>query len=134
MQKTTTLRFTIIGPPRTKKNHGRRVYSFRQRRSFSVPSEAYEQYERDSIKQITGRLKRKIAEPVNVKAIYYCDANRRVDLNGLNQALHDMLVKAEVLADDSAVNPAVVVSTDGTRAEVDRRNPRTEVEITAACL
>ena len=32
----------IYGAPRTKKNHGRRVYARRQKRTVHVPSEAYE--------------------------------------------------------------------------------------------
>ena len=41
----------------------------------------------------------------------------------------DALVKAEVLADDSALKPAIVVSTDGSRVYYDKDNPRIEVEI-----
>jgi Holliday junction resolvase RusA-like endonuclease len=52
---------------------------------------------------------------------------RRVDLVNLIEALQDVLVKAGVLADD---NSSIVVSTDGSRVALDRRNPRTEVEIT----
>ena len=69
---------------------------------------------------------------MNVKAVYYMPQARRVDLTNLNSALHDVLVKAEVLKDDSSLSPRIVVGTDGSRVEVDRDNPRTEVEITEA--
>lgn len=52
---------------------------------------------------------------------------RRVDLVNLIEALQDVLVKAQVLADD---NSQIVVSTDGSRVKLDRRHPRTEVDIT----
>ena len=42
----------------------------------------------------------------------------------------DVLVKAGVLADDSAISPDIVVSTDGSRVLIDKLNPRIEIEIT----
>ena len=128
MRGMSPLVFTLRVPPRTKKNHGRRVR--RGGKTFTIPSEAYETYELDCLRTLPGKYRVGIAVPVNVKAIYHCDAARRVDLNGLNQALHDMLVKAGVLSEDSAINPAVVCGTDGSRVMVDRRDPRTEITIT----
>ena len=52
---------------------------------------------------------------------------RAVDLTNLNEALHDILVKGQVLVDDNA---KIIVSTDGSRVHLDRENPRTEVKIT----
>lgn len=151
--------FTLNFPPRTKKNHTRKVYSFKHRRTLIVPGEAYEAYETAVVKAMRalGYIQRPkgmgkkdadamharmtdglpdhlkpISRPVNVKATYCIDAARTTDLNGLNQALHDALVAAGVLHDDSAINPEIIVSTDGTRVVVDRKNPRTEVEITDA--
>lgn len=149
-------------PPRTKKNHGRVVRNRRTGKPVHLPSDAYIKYERKVVEAVgtlgfvarpkltgpgSGRLadriyerqveglphdRRPIGGPVNVRARYFLDAERRVDLNGLNQALHDALVAGGVLLDDSAVNPRIVVGTDGTRAEVDRDDPRTEVTITSA--
>ena len=41
----------------------------------------------------------------------------------------DMLVKAGVLKDDSAINPAIAVTSDGSKVLIDRDNPRIEIEI-----
>lgn len=79
---------------------------------------------------IPGQHKRlKIDYPVNIKATYYVKRNARVDITNLESALMDVLVKAGVLADDSAIKPAIVVSTDGSRVYYDKENPRIEVEI-----
>lgn len=124
------LKFVIPVKPRTKKNSQRIVRV--GRRSIPIPSEQYKQYEKDCLMVIPGEMRQRIAVPVNVKAIYYVDSKRKVDKTNLESALMDMLVKAGVLADDSAINPDIVVSTDGSRVYVDRLNPRTEVEITDA--
>ena len=42
----------------------------------------------------------------------------------------DVLVKAGVLVDDSAMSPEIVVSTDGSKVLIDKENPRIEIEIT----
>lgn len=64
--------------------------------------------------------------PVNVKAIYYIDKDRKVDIINLHSALHDCLVKYGVVTDD---NYKIIATTDGSRVEIDRANPRTDVEI-----
>jgi len=51
-----------------------------------------------------------------------------VDLTNLHEALHDILVKCEVLEDD---NCKIIAATDGSRVMYDKDNPRTEVVITA---
>ena len=72
----------------------------------------------------------KIDYPVNVKVIYYVKTKRRIDKTNLESAIMDVLVKAGVLADDSAISPDIVVSTDGSRVLIDKLNPRIEIEIT----
>lgn len=69
----------------------------------------------------------KIDYRVNIKAWYYMPTRRRVDITNLHEALHDILVKYGVIADD---NCKIVFSTDGSRVLYDKNNPRTEVEIT----
>ena len=51
---------------------------------------------------------------------------RNVDKANLNAAIHDILVKYDVLADD---NRNIIASTDGTRTYYDKLNPRAEIEI-----
>ncbi len=116
------IKLTIKLPPVTKKNsmqivgHGKRPKL--------IPSEQYLRYERDAgwfLKPLA------IAEPVNIRAIYFMPARRKVDITNLESALMDVLVKYGVIADDSC---RVVVSTDGSRVMYDKENPRTEVTIT----
>lgn len=90
-----------------------------------LPSKAYEQYEIKA-KNYMPHIEA-IDYPVNVKATYYMETRRKVDLTNLHEALHDTLVHYGVLLDD---NCRIIVSTDGSRVFYDKLNPRTEVEIT----
>lgn len=127
---TGMIKFTIPVPPITKKNHSQIVHC--RGKHILVPSSAYTVFEEKSIYLIPAKYKKlHIDYPVNVKAIYYVARNARVDKTNLESALMDTLVKAGVLADDSAMKPAIVVSTDGSRVYYDKMNPRIEIEIKA---
>lgn len=67
-----------------------------------------------------------IAEPVEVKCLFYMPTRRKVDLTNLLEAIDDILVYAGTLADD---NSNIIVSHDGSRVLYDKENPRTEVYI-----
>ena len=118
---------TIYGNPKTKKNSSQIVVNRNTGRPMLIPSKAYKQYEKDCGIQLKGKGM-KIDYPVNLKATYYRKDRRKVDLSNLHEALQDILVKYGVLADD---NFTIVVAHDGSRVEIDKENPRTEVEITA---
>lgn len=116
------IKLTIKLPPVTKKNSMQIVGN--DKRPKPIPSAQYLRYERDAgwfLKPLA------IAEPVNIRAIYFMPARRKVDITNLESALMDVLVKYGVIADD---NCRVVVSTDGSRVMYDKENPRTEVTIT----
>jgi Holliday junction resolvase RusA-like endonuclease len=124
------LEFTIELPPVTKKNSGQVTKS-----GIVLPSKAYRQYEKDAVRLIPAYARLHIDEPVNVCATYYTKIDyyaegrkARVDITNLENALLDVLVAAGVLADD---NCTIVISTDGSRVKHDKKNPRTEVVITA---
>lgn len=97
-------------------------------RTLLIASKAYQEFENDCLKIIPGTVRQAIAEPVNVKAVFYMRTKRRVDLTNLLEAVDDMLVKAGVLADD---NRDIVAGHDGSRVYYDKDNPRIEIEITA---
>lgn len=63
---------------------------------------------------------------MNVRAVFYVPDRRRRDLVNLLEALDDCLVRAGVLPDDCW---AIICSHDGSHVEVDKVNPRTEIEI-----
>lgn len=67
-----------------------------------------------------------ISEPVNIKAIYYMQTRRRVDITNLHSAISDMLVEAGVLLDD---NRDICAAYDGSRVYYDKTSPRCEIEI-----
>lgn len=124
----TDLRFTLHGDPKTKKNSPRIVRVGRY--SKVLPSEAFEDYQKTCLAQL---LQRRLCHlgiryPVNVKALYYMQTRRRVDLTNLNESLHDILVGAGVLADD---NRDIIATTDGSVVLYDKGNPRVEITITA---
>lgn len=119
------LTYTLLGEPRTKKNH-QRILRGAGGRPTIAQSKAYVQYERDCLRQLHPP-RRPLAGPVNVRCLYYMPTRRRIDLVNLIEATDDILVKAGVLADDCA---AVVAAHDGSRVLLDRQRPRVEIEIT----
>ena len=117
--------FTIPVIPRTKKN-SQQVF-VRNGRIINIPSKLYKQFEKECLQVIPSKHRKKINYPINIKAIFYTESRRRIDLTNLLEALDDMLVKAEVIEDDCR---DIVVSHDGSRVYWDKENPRIEVEIT----
>ena len=118
------LNLTICGRPITKKNSSRIVTCGGYPRL--LPSKAYVHYQKDSLRQITGRDRVKIDQPINLKVLYYMPTRHRVGLVNLLEATCDILVDAGVLADD---NSKIVVSHDGSRVLYDKENPRAEIYI-----
>lgn len=114
----------VLVAPRTKKNHSR-VVGAKRGRPRVLPSEAFEEFERNSLPYL--RAMRGGAAPidfaVNARVVFWRDA-RRGDAVGYYQAIADVLEKAEVLVDDKWI-----VSWDGSRLEVDREEPRLEITL-----
>ena len=120
------IHLTIFGNPRPKKNNMRPA----RRRNGSlmlIQSQNYIDFAEIAKPQLLKQYKdNAIDYAVNVKLIYYRADNRRTDLVNLQNATLDILVDANVLADD---NYKIVCSTDGSRVYVDKDNPRTEIYI-----
>ena len=122
------MEFTIPVKPRTKKNSSSFV-TLKNGRTILLPSKPYREFEKEVVNFVEfnyGNLE-PIDKPINLKCIFYREANRKADLVGYLQAIQDALVKAGLLLDD---NFNIVASTDGSRVDLDRSNPRIEVEIT----
>lgn len=117
------IHITIPLVPVTKKNSQRIVLV--RGRPLILPSQKYKDYERDALPALLLHRKH-VAQPVNVRCLYYMPTRRRVDLCNLLEATCDLLVHHGVLEDD---NSAVVVSHDGSRVLYDKEHPRTEVFI-----
>ena len=120
------IKFTIPLPAITKKNHQQIRKSFRTGARYVAQSDQYTQYEQDAMWFIP-RHHETIDYPVTVKCLFYMPTRRKVDKTNLEAAIHDILVKARLLADD---NRDIIASTDGTRVYYDKDSPRTEVYIT----
>lgn len=138
--------FTIDGPPRTKKNHGRVI--MRAGRRFHVPSEAHESWAESAVAQLrrqcekrklfTAKAERTVtiqgtcvkgmvpvvfACAVNARARIYRAANTG-DAVGYYQAIADVLESAGVVENDR-----LIVAWDGSRLLIDRHLPRVEITL-----
>ena len=120
------MKLVLYGNPKTKKNSMQIFRNSKNGKPFLTQSKAYKDYARDCKKQITGKYKKGIDYPINLKCIYYRKSKHRVDLTNLLAATCDILTDCGVIADD---NCAIVVSHDGSRVLFDKDNPRVEIEI-----
>lgn len=121
------VKMTLPFDPRTKKN-GSRIIT-RGGYPRLIPSAQYEKWRSECIAYIKANYTECITainEPVNIKAVYYMQTRRRVDITNLHSAISDMLVDAEVLADD---NRDICAAYDGSRVYHDKNNPRCEIMI-----
>ena len=108
-----------------KKNSQQIIINKATGRPMIIQSKRYREYEKECGWFIQGKGE-KINDPVTVKCLFYMPTKRRVDLTNLLNAILDILVKYEVIADD---NSNIVYSVDGSRVLYDKENPRTEVTI-----
>ncbi len=121
---TSPVTFVIPGPPRTKKNHGRRI--MRGKRIFNVPSEAYTEWNKLAVWSLRRNNLDVIDCPVNCRALFFREALVG-DAVGYYQALADTLENAGVLTNDK-----LIVSWDGSRILKDALNPRIIVTLEPA--
>lgn len=122
------MKYVVELVPVTKKNSPQICVNPATGRPFVAQSKQYKAYEEAALVYLNPQGE-PIAEPVNVKMVFYMPTHRRVDLSNLQAACLDVLVKARVLEDD---NSNIVVSMDGSRVEYDKARPRTEIEIQKA--
>ena len=128
------IQYTIKGDPRTKKNSpiiagaGKRCPKCGKfEKQWIRQGRAYDEFSKTALWQLRPRPKEPIYCPVNIKCLFYMKTRRRVDSLNLLAAIDDLLVDAEILADD---NCQIVVAHDGSRVLYDKDNPRTEITIT----
>jgi len=119
-------RYLIPEAPRTKKNSQQIVFNKKTGKPFIKQSEQYNEFETAASYFLQPKPKIPIDYPVTVKCTFYMPTRRKVDKANLEAAIHDILVKYKVLADD---NRDVLASTDGSRVYYDKENPRVEIEI-----
>lgn len=119
------IRFTVSGPPRTKKNSARVVGG------RVLPSKAWTEWCRDAVFHVDGKFMLRppawTGGPASIRAQFYLDADRKVDAVNLYQGLSDLLESRGCVDDDT-----VFKDWDGSRVYVDKKDPRVEVTITSA--
>ena len=128
------LTYTIPLDPRTKKNHqmiagsgSRCPYCGKHQKQFIRQGHANTEYTVKAYPYLQPKPDKPIATPVHIRYRFYMATRRKVDLLNLQAAADDLLVAADILADD---NSGIVKSHDGTRVLYDKQNPRTEITIT----
>lgn len=121
-----TYRFLIPGNPVSKKNSQRIVTNRTTGKPFIIQSQKYEEFEASASYFLQPKPKKPIEYPVTVKCTFYMKTHRKVDKSNLEAAIHDILTKYDIIADD---NRDIVASTDGSRVYYDKENPRVEIEI-----
>lgn len=128
------IKYTILGDPRTKKNHQMIAGAGSKCPVCKKPSKQWirqgsfhDDYAEAAKWQLRPRPPRPIECPVNVKCVFYMKTRRRVDALNLLATIDDLLVDCEILKDD---NSNIVVAHDGSRVFYDKDNPRTEITIT----
>lgn len=118
--------FTLLGAPRTKKNHGVIAMRGKPRLLPSLQYAAWDRLAQQQLARLRSRaFKFPISVPVNCRAIFFRDAARG-DAVGYYQALADTLEKGGIVKNDS-----LITSWDGTRMLNDASNPRVEVTLEA---
>lgn len=119
--------YVIPCAPATKKNSQQILINRKTGKPFIAQSAKYSEYETAASYFLRPKPEKPIDYPVHVCCRFYMPTRRKVDTSNLVSAVHDILVKFDVLADD---NRDIIASIDGTRTYYDKENPRTEIEIT----
>lgn len=128
------IRYTILGDPRTKKNHqtiagagAKCPVCHKPAKQWIMQGSAHENYAEAAKWQLRPRPRHPIECPVNVKCLFYMKTRGRVDSLNLLATIDDLLVACGILKDD---NSRIVVAHDGSRVLYDKDNPRVEITIT----
>ena len=128
------LHYTIMGDPRTKKNHQMIAGSGKRCPVCSKPAKqwirqgaAHDNFAELARWQLRPAPTQPIDYPVNVRCLFYMQTRRRVDGLNLLAAIDDLLVDCGILADD---NSRIVMGHDGSRVLYDPDSPRVEITIT----
>lgn len=117
------LKLTILGQTPSKKNS--RINT-RSGRSF--PSKRYTEWHKsasEQLKRLISISPRGVSDKVTINYMFYVQDLRRRDVSNMLESINDLLVDLEILEDDDWKHLRV----GRADAELDRQNPRCEVEI-----
>lgn len=119
--------YVVEMAPVSKKNHQRIATNRLTGTPIIIQSPQYTRYEEQAGWYLRPKPPEPINYPVTVRCTFYMPTRRKVDTSNLCAAIHDILVKYRILADDCR---DIIASTDGTRTYYDKEHPRTEISIT----
>lgn len=112
--------------PRSKKNSQEIVFNRKTGHRMVIQNKRYTEFEKECKKHMP-LLETSIDYPINLKCRFLVADARKRDLANYIEAIQDVLVKYKVIEDD---NYNIISSLDGCSMEIDRENPRIEIEIT----
>ena len=115
----------IIIPLKTPSKKNSQQLVFVSGKPRIIQSNNYLQFERDCA-YFLKRYAKHIEYPVNLKCTFYVPDKRKRDLTNLLNAIQDVLVKYDVIADD---NYKIVVGVDGSRIIYEKGREETIIDI-----
>ena len=110
---------------RSKKNSQQILINSKTKRPFISQSKLYKEFEQECGYYLN-KYKSNIDYPVNLKCTFIVPDKRKRDLTNLENAIADILVKYNVLADD---NYHIIQSWDGSRIIYKKGEEKTIIEI-----
>lgn len=110
---------------RSKKNSQQILINSKTHRPFIAQSKLYKEFEQNC-GYFLSKYKTNIDYPVNIKATFYVPDKKKRDLTNLENAIADILVKYNVIADD---NYNIIQSWDGSRVIYEKGREETIIEI-----
>lgn len=111
---------------RSKKNSQQMIINPKTKRPMIIQSKLYLNFERECRKFLFS-YQNNISYPINLKCVFYVPDRRKRDIVNLLNAIQDILVKYNVIADD---NYNIVKSVDGSRIIYEKGREETIIEIT----
>ena len=91
------MKFEIKGRPASKKNNRRNF------RNVSLPSKAFMRFEKESLPQLYGLVKKPFDVPVFVSYVFYQKGKYRQDLDNAICSIGDVLQEAGIILDDTLI-------------------------------
>ncbi len=110
---------------RSKKNSQQILINSKTRKPFISQSNLYKQFEYECGWYLS-KYRLGIDYPINLKCTFYVSDKRKRDIVNLLNAIQDILVKYNVIADD---NYNIVNSVDGSRIIYEKGREETIIEI-----
>ena len=119
------LKIVIPVIPRSKKNSQEIVFNRKTGRRMVIQNKRYTEFEK-KCKEYMPTLEKSINDSVNLSCHFFVPDARKRDIANYLEAIQDILVKYKVLEDD---NYNIVSSLNNCKMEIDRKNPRIEINI-----